>query len=83
MGAAVSSASVCEICCLTSLYLNLPFTLLEPPWLMPHISQEESVSVSLFSYLIMGWVPPTVGLPDGPLSLGMLSDDHEQKKTSF
>lgn len=73
---------VSEICCLTSLCLNLPLTLLEPPWLIPLNSQEESVSVSLF-FLIMGWGPLTVGLPDGPLSLGMLSDDHEQKKTSF
>lgn len=48
---------------------------------MPHISLEESASVSVFSFLRMGWVPLTVGLPDGPLSPGMLSDDHEQKKT--
>lgn len=83
MGAAVSSAFVCEICCLTPLCSNLLFTLLKPPWLMLHISQEESVPVSLFSFLRMGWVLLTVGLPDGPLSPGMLSDDREQKKTSF
>lgn len=81
MGATVSSAFVCEIRCLSPLYLNLPFTLLEPQWLMPPVSQEEPVSASLFSLLRMGWAILTVGAARWPLELGMLSDNHEQKKT--
>jgi hypothetical protein len=50
MGASVSSAFVSEICCLTSLCWNLPFTLVKPPWRMSYISQEESVFC--FSFLL-------------------------------